>query len=205
MSITDRKDREKAEMRKMILNSAMELFVKDGYEGVSMRKIAQKIEYSPGSIYTYFADKDAIFYALHVEGFGLLYEKQLSVQSINNPRERLIAHGRVYIKFALENQQYYDIMFIMRGPIDIINKDEERDWMHGQRSYDLLKRNVSECQSAGMFKNQDVESVAFFLWSAVHGIASLVIRRGPGIKKMANQEIDKVIESAISVLDSMIV
>ncbi len=204
MGITERKDREKAEMRKMILNSAMELFVNDGYEGVSIRKIAQKIEYSPGSIYTYFADKDSIFYALHVEGFEILYRMQLSAQSVNSPRERLVAHGRAYIKFALDNQEYYDIMFIMRGPIDIINKDKDRDWMHGQRSYDLLKRNVSECKSAGMFKNQDVESVAFFLWSAVHGIASLIIRRGPGIKKMANQEVDKVIESAIGVLDSMI-
>ena len=69
-------------MRKIILDAAMELFIQEGYNGVSIRKIADKIEYSPGSIYTYFQDKDSIFYELHVEGFGILYQKQLSVQAV---------------------------------------------------------------------------------------------------------------------------
>ena len=146
MGIQERKDRAKAEMRKMILTAAMELFVQEGYNGVSIRKIAKKIEYSPGSIYTYFEDKDSIFYALHVEGFELLYKKQISSQSINEPRERLLAQGKAYIEFALENQEYYDIMFIMRESIELICKQEDKDWTHGQRSYDLLKemfRSVS--------------------------------------------------------------
>ncbi len=184
MGIQERKGREKAEMQKIILNAAMELFVQEGYNSVSIRKIAQKIEYSPGSIYTYFTDKDSIFYALHVEGFDILFQKQLASQGINDPRERLLAHGKAYIQFALENQEYYDIMFIMRESIELICKEEDRDWTHGQRSYDLLKRNVSECQVAGMFKEQNIESVAFLLWSVVHGIASIIIRRGSAMKNL---------------------
>ena len=102
----------------------MELFIKEGYNGISIRKIAEKIEYSPGSIYTYFLDKDSIFYALHVEGFESLYKKQVSSQSINDPRERLLAHGKAYIEFAMENQEYYDLMFILREPMDFICKEE---------------------------------------------------------------------------------
>ena len=202
MGISERKDREKSEMRKMILDSAMQLFIKDGYNGVSIRKIAQKIEYSPGSIYTYFEDKDSIFFALHVEGFEKLYQKQLSAQGINDPRERLLAHGRAYLEFALENQEYYDIMFIMRGPEEIICK--KQDWSHGMRSYDLLKRNVAECQNAGMFKDQDLETTSFLIWSTVHGVASLLIRRGPALKNIHEQDFSMVIDSALNILSNII-
>ncbi len=202
MGILERKEREKAEIRKMILDAAIELFIEDGYYGVSIRKIATKIEYSPGSIYTYFQDKDSIFYALHVEGFDMLYQNQLSAQSIKDPRDRLIAHGRVYIEFALKNQQYYDIMFIIKGPEDIICRKE--DWDYGFRSYDLLKRNVAECQAVGIFKDQNTESVAFLLWSMVHGIASLVIRRGNAIKNMNGQDKEKMVQNALNVIDSII-
>lgn len=204
MGIKERKEREKAEMRKVILTAAMDLFIHEGYTGVSIRNIAKKIEYSPGSIYTYFEDKDSIFYALHVEGFDILYQKQLSSQGINDPRERLLAQGRAYIEFALENQEYYDIMFIMRESIELICKEEDRDWTHGQRSYDLLKRNVAECQAAGMFKDQNIESVAFLLWSVVHGIASIIIRRGSAMKNLNISDNQKIIESALNVLGEII-
>ena len=204
MGISERKDREKAEMRKIILNAAMEIFVKEGYNSVSIRRIAQKIEYSPGSLYTYFKDKDSIFYALHVEGFDILYKKQLSAQSINDPRERLMAQGKAYIEFALENQEYYDIMFIMRESIELICKEEVRDWTHGQRSYDLLKRNVAECKAAGMFKGQEIDSIAFLLWSVVHGIASIIIRRGSAMKNLNIHDNQKIIGNALSVLNEII-
>ncbi len=202
MGITDRKDRDKAEMKDMILKAAMKLFINEGYDGVSIRKIAEEIEYSPGSIYTYFKDKNSIFYALHVEGFEKLYQKQLAVQSMMDPRERLVAHGKAYIEFAIENQQYYEIMLIIRAPEEIICQKE--DWAHGHRSYDLLKRNVAECQAKGMFKNQNTEAVAFVFWSIVHGIASLVIRRGAAIKNMNEQNIESMIENSLNLIRSMI-
>jgi AcrR family transcriptional regulator len=202
MGITERKEREKAEIRKMILDAAMELYIKEGYEGISIRAIANLIEYSPASIYTYFDDKDSIFYTLHIEGFGLLYQKQLSAQGLTDPRERLIAHGRAYIEFALENQQYYDIMFIQRAPEGIIT--QIKNWDCGNRSYDLLKRNVAECQAAGIFKDQDLDSTAFLLWSIVHGIASLVIRRGAALKDLVHLENRIIIENSLAVLRNFI-
>lgn len=202
MGIQERKDREKAEMRKIILDAAIQLFIHDGYEGVTIRKIADKIEYSPGTIYTYFKDKDSIFYALHVDGFDLLYQKQLSTQGINDPRERLMAHGRAYIEFAIENPEYYDIMFIISGPQEIICMKE--DWSQGQRSYDLLKRNVTECQAVGLFKDEIAEAVAFFLWSIVHGIASLMIRRGYALNNMNDQDSSVMIESSLKIMETIL-
>ena len=204
MGISERKDREKAEMRKLILDAAMELFIKEGYNGISIRKIAEKIEYSPGSIYTYFPDKDSIFYALHVEGFELLYQKQVSSQSINDPRERLLAHGKAYIEFAMENQEYYDLMFILREPMDFICKEESLDWTHGTRSFDLLVRNVAECQAVGFFKNHDTVSVAFLFWSIVHGMVSILIRRGSAIKKVHDLDTQRIIEDTLGLLREII-
>lgn len=204
MGVLERKGREKAEMRRLILDAAMELFVKEGYNGISIRKIAEKIEYSPGSLYTYFSDKDSIFYALHVEGFEKLYQKQITSQSVNNPRERLLAHSKAYIEFAMQNQEYYDLMFILREPIDFICKDESLDWTHGKRSFDLLVRNVAECQAEGLFKNQDAVSVAFLFWSIVHGMASIIIRRGSAIKKVSNLDTQSVIEDTLGLLKEII-
>ena len=202
MGIQERKDREKAEMRKMILTAAIQLFIQEGYESVTIRKIADRIEYSPGTIYTYFKDKDSIFYALHVEGFDMLYQKQLSIQGINDPRERLLAHGRAYIEFAIENPEYYDIMFVISGPQEIICMKE--DWTQGQRSYDLLKRNVAECKAIGLFKDEVAEAVAFFLWSTVHGIASLLIRRGYALNNMYDQDSSAMIESSLKIMESIL-
>jgi AcrR family transcriptional regulator len=203
MGITERKDREKSEMRKIILNVAMKLFIQEGFEGVSIRKIADKIEYSPGSIYTYFADRDSIFYALHIDGFDMLYKKQVSSQSISDPRERLLTHAKVYIEFALENQRYYEIMFISEH-VETICKNQKLDWTLGRRSFDLLKKNIVECQEIGLLKDQNVESVAFLFWSIVHGIASLIIRRGSAMKNLNISDNQKVVESALGVLDTIL-
>jgi AcrR family transcriptional regulator len=174
MGISERKERDRNEMKKCILDAALQLFTEKGYESVTLRLIAQKIEYSPATIYLYFKDKDDIFYELHTAGFEKLYKIQSSLASIADPVERLHKHSEIYIKFALENPQYYDIMFIMRSLSERIKAKKE--WKAGERSYQVLRENVQSCFDAGYFKGQHVEVVTFSMWSFVHGIASLIIR-----------------------------
>ncbi|MCX9009496.1 MAG: TetR/AcrR family transcriptional regulator [Candidatus Methanoperedens sp.] len=174
MGITERKELEKQKMRKLILKTAMKLFLEEGFENITIRRIAEKIEYSPATIYLYFKDKDEILYTLHNEGFEELYRRQLSTLSIKDPLQRLREQGEVYISFALENPEYYDLMFIMRGPAKKIIEKKERDI--GMRSYEFLKENVEECMEAGLLPEANVDVAAFSLWSHVHGIASLIIR-----------------------------
>jgi len=174
MSAKERKERQKTEMREAILSSALKLFVDEGFESITMRKIADKIEYSVGTIYLYFKDKDDIFFELHNRGFSEFYKRQLSVQDIKDPAERLTAHGLAYIQFAIDNPEYYDLMFISRAPARIIKKN--KDWECGIKTYDLLKQNILQVKEAGKFKDVDLEVAAFSLWSFVHGIASLYIR-----------------------------
>src|SRR6059058_2976758 len=72
MGIKERQERDREAVRRAILDAARELFVAEGFRNVSIRKIAERIEYSPAAIYSYFPSKDDIFFALAEEGFRLL-------------------------------------------------------------------------------------------------------------------------------------
>lgn len=174
MGTVTRKAKERLSRRRLILQSAMKLFTREGYENISLRHIAKEIDYSPAAIYRYFKDKNEILHALHTEGFELLYAEQQKVLAIADPVERLQQHGEVYIRFALENPEYYDLMFIVRGPAETIR--ETKEWEVGLRSYDCLRQNVQACIAAGTLPDIHPDVAAFSLWSHVHGMASLVIR-----------------------------
>ncbi len=175
MSTQDRREREIQEMQQLILKTAVELFVEEGIDNVSLRKIADKIDYSPGSIYSYFKDKGEIILAIHTEGFNKLYEMQRSLDNISDPLERLSKMGEVYMKFALENPDYYDLMFIAKSVGEKIC-EEDKGWEAGQRSYEYLRNTVKQCVDEGYFIDTDVDSAAFAFWGVVHGMASLIIR-----------------------------
>ncbi|HTR45070.1 MAG TPA: TetR/AcrR family transcriptional regulator [Thermodesulfovibrionales bacterium] len=174
MGITERKEREREQMRGLILKTAMRLFLREGFDKVTIRKIAEEIEYSPATIYLYFKDKNEVLFALHTEGFEELYRRQLTISSVNDPLKRLHRHGEVYLSFALENPEYYDLMFIMRGPGEKIV--EEKEWGAGLRSYEFLRTNVRECMEAGLLPRVNLDAATFSFWSQVHGIAALIIR-----------------------------
>lgn len=174
MGIAERKEREKLRIRNLILDEAMKLFLRHGFEKVTIRGIAERIEYSPAAIYLHFRDKDDILFALHREGFEELYKRQQEILTIKDPLKRLRRHGEMYLSFAMERPEYYDLMFIKRNPIRKIR--EKKEWDIGYRSYEFLKKNVEECMKAGHLPKTDVDVAAFYLWANVHGIASLMIR-----------------------------
>jgi AcrR family transcriptional regulator len=107
MGIKERKKRDAAKMRGRILDAAMQLYLKGGYENVTMRRIAAKIEYSPGTIYLYFQNKKDIMLQLCYQGFERLLEHQEKLKKISDPLERVSAGGRYYLAFALENPELY--------------------------------------------------------------------------------------------------
>ena len=174
MSLKERKQKQQNEMREAILVSALKLFTDEGFENVTMRKIADKIEYSVGTLYLYFKDKDEIFFELHNKGFSEFYKKQLSVQEIKDPVDRLATHGLAYVEFAIDNPEYYDLMFIANSPAKVIKKN--KNWESGLKTYNLLKQNIVEVKETGKFKNVDIEVAAFSLWAFVHGVSSLYVR-----------------------------
>ncbi len=197
MGTAERKERDKQEMRRLILETAKRLFIEEGFEKVTLRRIAEAIEYSVGTLYLYFSDKDEMLYALHSEGFEELYRRQQRVLALADPLERLRQHVRIYLTFALEQPETYDLMFIMRSPAKKIQ--QEQGWTVGVRSYQALEENVKECLEAGLLKHTTPQVAAFALWSQVHGIASLIIRgrcilvSQEDISALANNAVDFVL------------
>lgn len=175
MTIANRKERQKEELKAKILEAAKELFIEKGYEQTSIRNIAERIEYSPTTIYLYFKDKDDIFYALHQEGFRLLNQYFRVLENVADPFERLKTIMKAYIKFALENREFYDLMFISRAPMNALKEDCE-EWDEGKKSFEALVNTVTQCMELGYFEFMDPEHVSFTLWSMVHGVCSLEIR-----------------------------
>lgn len=120
MGITERKEREKEEMRLLILKAARKLFLEQGFEKTSVRNIADAIEYSPATLYLYYKDKNELLFAVHEEAFLKLMEELSSVKDIKEPFERLVEMGHRYIKYAIENPELYDLMFIMTAPMETL-------------------------------------------------------------------------------------
>lgn len=175
MGVAERKERHKEELRKDILDAAKALFMEKGYEATSIRNIAEKIEYSPATVYLYYKDKHEIMHALHREGFKMLIQYLSVVGEIANPFERLKLMGRAYIKFAMENHDMYNLLFVLSDPIKHVANCYNEQWDEGDRAFDVLHKTVAECQEAGHFKGLEPFGLAFVIWSTMHGLCALRI------------------------------
>lgn len=195
MGISDRKEREKEELRDKILVAAKELFLLKGVEKTSIRNIADQIEYSPGIIYHYFRDKNEIFHALHQGGFQQMMQKMQVLASVQNPMERLIAMGRLYVDFALENPDMYDLMFIKEAPIDHVHDSEHDHWKEGGGSFNFLRETIRQCIQEGHFEGHQLEPLSYLIWSSVHGLVSLQIRKRCDV--IIPEERDSIVSNAL--------
>ena len=174
MGVKERKERDRQEMREAILESAHQLFVDKGFDDVSIRNIAEAIEYSPATIYLYFKDKNEIFYALHGEAFKKFNDFMSVLATIKDPFKRLIKMGELYMEFAFKFPKYYDIMFIMQSPMDCDKNSD--DWKEGESAHCQLENVVKDCQQNGYFKDKDFKTLSFLIWSTMHGMCSLALR-----------------------------
>jgi len=175
MGISERKEREKQELKNRIVDVASQMFLETGFEKTSIRNIAEKIEYSPATIYLYYKDKNELFYAVHEKGFALLFEKMHPLTQIINPMERLRKMGEAYLAFGFENPEYYDLMFIMTAPIENLHA-QNAEWDCGLRNFELLRHTIAECIEKGYIKSPNVDVVTMSVFSFVHGLVSLHIR-----------------------------
>lgn len=178
MAIADRKLREKTERRQAILDAALHLFIEQGFEKVSMRNIADAIEYSPATIYLNFKDKNELLLALQTQGFGLMSEQLRAVADIEHPAAQLQAIGEQFLAFALANPELFELMFIMNGPMVAAQAcGDTAVWAGGCSAFGLLEQIVQRGINTGVFRPQNAQSTALMLWAQVHGLASLYLRQ----------------------------
>jgi AcrR family transcriptional regulator len=176
MGIAERKEKQRLEIRKQILDASMKLFVEEGFSNVSIRRIADIIEYSPTTIYLYFKDKDEIFYNLHEMGFQKMQEMNKDLVDIHNPLLRLHKMGENYIQFGIENPEFYDLMFIQPEPMEKLD-EMGCTWENGDAALTRLRDTLAECMEKGYIAKADPTVLSLSVWSMVHGLVSLATRQ----------------------------
>jgi len=169
-----RRAREKEEIQRRILDAARELFATEGYEAVTMRQIADRIEYTPTALYFHFQDKQALFRRLCAEDFGKLAARFQVLARVPDPVERLRLLARGYIAFALEHPNHYRLMF-MNPPIaaDEINDEPRTD----RDPYAFLLQSASEAARDRRLRPEfrDAHIATQTLWAGIHGVVALAL------------------------------
>jgi AcrR family transcriptional regulator len=168
MGIKERQDRERQAVRDAILDAARDLFVNEGYRHVSIRKIADRIEYSPAAIYSYFASKDDIFFALAEEGFRRLAAKVRSAEGHADPVEELRACWWAYYEFSKEQREFFELMFVDRSVPQITELWSGLDFVH--QMLEFAAARIQRCIDAGIFPaTTNAEIAMHLIWGALTG------------------------------------
>src|SRR6516164_3899367 len=155
MGVKERREREKRKTRETILDAARELFIAEGYDRVSMRKIADKIEYSPTAIYVHFADKDELFREICHDDFRRLAQAFVAMGRIPDSIERLRKIGQAYVEFGLKNPNHYRTMFMVPHPPEAEEElDAQGRGNPEEDAYEFLRATVAEAMKAGAFRDQ---------------------------------------------------
>jgi AcrR family transcriptional regulator len=206
VGIKERQERDREAVRRSILDAARDLFVEDGFQHVSIRRIAERIEYSPAAIYSYFPSKDDIFYALAEEGFRLLYGEPEAYEALAAlpPLERIRVIFWRFYQFSVEHPQYFALMFVDRS-VPRIAREYER-FAFAREIKEQLIVHVQQCIDEGTLPQAMPPASVFRLLTAgLMGVAVMRLsdRLGPG--ENADDIARDVIEVTIAGLRSGVV
>ena len=177
MSVQERRGRQKPLLRQEILDAARDILAREGYEGLSMRKVARRIDYSPTAIYLHFKDRDDLVSTVCEELMaGLARELQQIADRHSDPLVALRKGLRRYVEFGLKHPQHYQATFgVPHGG------DAETDARHhapgklAMQAFEFLPGLVGECVKQKRLAKVDVRTASCALWAGVHGITSLLI------------------------------
>jgi AcrR family transcriptional regulator len=175
MGTKERQDRERQAVTTSILNAARDLFVAEGYQSVSIRKIAERIEYSPAAIYSYFSSRDDIFLALAAEGFHLLDAKVQAAMNTDDALENVRGCWWAFYEFSQEHPAYFQLMFVDRSVPRITQQWEGFEFL--QQMLNNAVTAIQKAIDAGAFPKTVNPNVAMhMLWASLIGPAVVGIR-----------------------------
>jgi AcrR family transcriptional regulator len=173
-----RRERERAETRGKILESARRMFVQKGYEGTTMRAIAATIGYTPTAIYHHFKDKDALVAELAGLDFRALAQALQQTGTVGDPLERLERIGAAYVEFGLSHPMQYQFLFMTRRPKSGAQEVMPRD--PGQDAYGFLRQTCAAVIATGRLRPEfsDADELAQMCWGSLHGLVALTVAKG---------------------------
>ncbi|MDQ6437773.1 TetR/AcrR family transcriptional regulator [Mesorhizobium sp. LHD-90] len=167
-----RRELQKAEIRAELIEAAHDLVRQEGYEGLTIRKLAARVGYAPMSVYSYFPDKHAILFALAQDAFAML-ARRMERDPPAGPLEALVKLMREYAAFGFDNPNEYRTVFMTRDPADFPDS-EMKGVQKDNPALQLLLKRVQACVDAGVLAG-DVFAIATLIWTFGHGMVSLLI------------------------------
>jgi AcrR family transcriptional regulator len=207
MGTIERRERERLEVRGKIIDAARGLFAREGYDAVSMRRIADAIEYSPTAIYLHFRDKEDLVHQICQADFVALAQEMVDLQQLADPVERIRRMGHSYIRFGVTHPNHYRLMFMtpVKLPAELAQQDPDRGKLD-RDSYALLRHSCQQAIDQGRIRPEyrDADVVAQVFWSAVHGVAALHIVKADdpwmewkGIETLAGAMVNSILRGVI--------
>lgn len=186
-----RKERKRDQQKQDILQAARELFLREGPNNFTMRKLAGEVGCAPGTLYLYFPDKDYLLGSLVQESFDELTVELERPRPDLNPLQKLDDFLRAYIAFGLTHPDHYAFAFLLRRTPSL---EKVRPRPH--RSFGLLVTAVQECVEQRMIAPVDAQLAAQHLWTGIHGLTSLLIT----IPKFPWHDRDTLIDRTVNTL-----
>ncbi|MFF4361311.1 TetR/AcrR family transcriptional regulator [Streptomyces sp. NPDC001604] len=167
MSVKERKQRERAERERLIVATARELAEQQGWDAVTTRRLAERIEYSQPVLYSHFRGKREIIGAVALEGAGeLAAAVRAATSAASSPRERVAALARAYLDFAERNPAVYDALFQLDGGLPYAQEDTPEPL---KDAFAALLETLGGVAGDGVDPGLYTET----FWAALHGLATL--------------------------------
>jgi len=198
MGSKQRIERHKEFIREKILNAALDIGRKSGWHALSMRKIADVIEYSAPAIYEYFSSKEELLRELTRKGFMLLTKQLREAKSKSaNPPEQLRAMWIAYWNFSLSEQQRYQIMF----GIEFTCCDFKKTLVESEHAVSLFQDVIAEILHQNDATEAIVQQYYYTCWSTIHGLISINLIRSDVPNEVNTQVLSGAMES---IMDDML-
>ena len=159
-----------SDLRGRITVAAQELFAAEGIEGISMRKLADRVGVTATALYRHFRDKDAILDALISAGLAVLSDYLEPALRARDPERRLRGLIDAYLRFAVEQPKYFDLAFLVPSVSTRMSEELER---HNRATFKMAIEQVAACMQVGIFRPGDPIETAVYLWSTAHGLVTL--------------------------------
>lgn len=197
MGILERKQRQLEEVKATILNQSWQIVEENGWQALSIRKIADAIEYSTQVVYTHFESKDAIIEAFTKQGFDLLAKQlQKAQKSRKNPSEQLVAISKAYWKFAFNHVKYYQVMFGLGIPTcEMIRNIDEM-----KKVSDVMLISIELVIKSGKNPQADSNLKLGTFWSILHGLVAIEMISANGYSEYAKLILDDAVDGFIKAL-----
>lgn len=176
MGIAERKERKRRDLRQEILSAALEVFANEGYQQLSMRKLAERIEYSPTTIYLHFKDKAELFECVCEETFAQLADIFIQiVGASSDPLEALRKSCRAYVDFGLQHPDQYTVAFLLDSGQRLAPDEVLEKFPKAMEAFYQLRSGVALCMETGELAEGDADLVSQVIWAGLHGITALLI------------------------------